>query len=247
MHLEQKPVGYLGSALVGMAFAAGGRRASARCSAPSSGWRRPRATSPAGMLLLAVYSAGLAVPFLVAAVARRVVSRLVPAVPALPAVGHAGQRRRCSSFVGDPAGDRRVHPAGGVAPGSLTAGCSCVRRAALAQLRRLLTLLQLLLQLLPAQQLPVAPAAGEQLGVGALLHDPAPVQHQDPVGVAHRGQPVGHDDAGAALQRIAQAPRGSGPRCARPPRSGRRPARTPADPAPGRARSRLAASGRRRG
>ena len=39
----------------------------------------------------------------------------------------------------------------------------------------------------------------------ALFHDPSAVEHQNPVGIAHRGQPVRHDDAGAADQRIPQA------------------------------------------
>ena len=45
----------------------GGRPASGRSWAASSGWRPPRATWPHGTLLLGAYSAGLAVPFLVAA------------------------------------------------------------------------------------------------------------------------------------------------------------------------------------
>ena len=69
LHLEQKPVGYLGSALVGMAFAAGWTP----CIGPVLGGILGLAASSAdvtrGMLLLAVYSAGLALPFLLAALA----------------------------------------------------------------------------------------------------------------------------------------------------------------------------------
>ena len=41
--------------------------------------------------------------------------------------------------------------------------------------------------------------------MGTLFHDPAAVENQDPVGIAYRRQPVRHDDACAAHQRIAQA------------------------------------------
>jgi cytochrome c-type biogenesis protein len=67
--LDRKPVGYLGSALVGMAFAAGWTP----CIGPVLGGILGLAATSTdvqrGMLLLAVYSAGLAVPFLLAAVA----------------------------------------------------------------------------------------------------------------------------------------------------------------------------------
>lgn len=69
LHLERKPVGYLGSALVGMAFAAGWTP----CIGPVLGGILGLAATSSdvsrGMLLLGVYSAGLAVPFLIAAVA----------------------------------------------------------------------------------------------------------------------------------------------------------------------------------
>jgi cytochrome c-type biogenesis protein len=69
VQVEQKPVGYLGSALVGMAFAAGWTP----CIGPVLGGILGLAATShdvsRGMLLLAVYSAGLAVPFLIAAVA----------------------------------------------------------------------------------------------------------------------------------------------------------------------------------
>jgi cytochrome c-type biogenesis protein len=69
LHLERKPVGYLGSALVGMAFAAGWTP----CIGPVLGGILGLAATSAdvsrGMLLLGFYSAGLALPFLIAAVA----------------------------------------------------------------------------------------------------------------------------------------------------------------------------------
>ena len=69
MQLEQKPLGYLGSAVVGMAFAAGWTP----CIGPVLGGILGLAATSAdvtrGMLLLAVYSAGLALPFLLAAIA----------------------------------------------------------------------------------------------------------------------------------------------------------------------------------
>jgi cytochrome c-type biogenesis protein len=69
VHLERKPVGYLGSALVGMAFAAGWTP----CIGPVLGGILGLAATSTdvtrGMQLLAVYSAGLALPFLIAAVA----------------------------------------------------------------------------------------------------------------------------------------------------------------------------------
>ncbi len=68
-HLERKPVGYLGSALVGMAFGAGWTP----CIGPVLGGILGLAATSSdvsrGMQLLAVYSAGLAIPFLIAAVA----------------------------------------------------------------------------------------------------------------------------------------------------------------------------------
>lgn len=69
VHLERKPVGYLGSALVGMAFGAGWTP----CIGPVLGGILGLAATTndvaRGMQLLAAYSAGLAVPFLIAAVA----------------------------------------------------------------------------------------------------------------------------------------------------------------------------------
>ena len=67
LHLENKPLGYLGSVLVGMAFAAGWTP----CIGPVLGGILTMASTQQdlarGAGLLAVYSAGLAVPFLVTA------------------------------------------------------------------------------------------------------------------------------------------------------------------------------------
>jgi cytochrome c-type biogenesis protein len=69
LHLERKPIGYLGSALVGVAFGAGWTP----CIGPVLGGILGLAATSSdvsrGMQLLAVYSAGLALPFLIAAVA----------------------------------------------------------------------------------------------------------------------------------------------------------------------------------
>lgn len=69
LHLDRKPVGFLGSALVGMAFAAGWTP----CIGPILGGILTLAGNSGdvrrGIGLLAAYSAGLAVPFLIAAAA----------------------------------------------------------------------------------------------------------------------------------------------------------------------------------
>lgn len=69
VHLERKPVGFLGSGLVGMAFAAGWTPCIGPVLGAILGLAATSADLGRGMLLLAVYSAGLAVPFLLAAVA----------------------------------------------------------------------------------------------------------------------------------------------------------------------------------
>ena len=69
VNLEQKPVGYLGSALVGMAFAAGWTPCIGPVLGAILGLAATSTDVTRGMLLLGVYSAGLAVPFLVAALA----------------------------------------------------------------------------------------------------------------------------------------------------------------------------------
>ena len=69
LHLEQKPVGFLGSGLVGMAFAAGWTPCIGPVLGAILGLAATSSDVSRGMLLLAVYSAGLAVPFLVAAIA----------------------------------------------------------------------------------------------------------------------------------------------------------------------------------
>lgn len=67
LHLQNKPLGYLGSLFVGMTFAAGWTP----CIGPILGGILTVASASEtvgrGMVLLAAYSAGLAVPFLVAA------------------------------------------------------------------------------------------------------------------------------------------------------------------------------------
>ena len=69
LHLDRKPVGYLGSVLVGMAFGAGWTP----CIGPILGGILTMAAAETslsrGMLLLGAYSLGLAVPFLLAAYA----------------------------------------------------------------------------------------------------------------------------------------------------------------------------------
>lgn len=69
MHIDRKPMGFLGSLLVGMAFAAGWTP----CIGPILGGILTLAGASGsvsqGVWLLAAYSAGLAVPFLVAAFA----------------------------------------------------------------------------------------------------------------------------------------------------------------------------------
>jgi len=69
VHLRDKPLGYLGTIVVGMAFGAGW----SPCLGPILGAILMYATTVAdmhrGLVLLTAYSAGLAVPFLVAAVA----------------------------------------------------------------------------------------------------------------------------------------------------------------------------------
>jgi cytochrome c-type biogenesis protein len=69
IHLERKPVGYLGSLLVGMAFAAGWTPCIGPVLGAILGLAATSGDVTRGMGLLAVYSAGLALPFLIAAVA----------------------------------------------------------------------------------------------------------------------------------------------------------------------------------
>ena len=76
LHLADKPVGYLGTVLVGIAFGAGWTP----CIGPILGsiliYTSSTADLGRGLLLLGAYSLGLAVPFLVAALA---VNHFVPA------------------------------------------------------------------------------------------------------------------------------------------------------------------------
>ena len=69
VQVEQKPVGYLGSALVGMAFGAGWTPCIGPVLGAILGLAATAHDVSRGMLLLGAYSAGLAVPFLIAAVA----------------------------------------------------------------------------------------------------------------------------------------------------------------------------------
>jgi cytochrome c-type biogenesis protein len=69
VHLERKPLGYLGSALVGMAFAAGWTPCIGPVLGGILGMAATSSDASRGMLLLGFYSAGLALPFLIAAAA----------------------------------------------------------------------------------------------------------------------------------------------------------------------------------
>ncbi|MBK6421387.1 MAG: cytochrome c biogenesis protein CcdA [Gemmatimonadetes bacterium] len=67
VHLQDKPLGFLGSVLVGMAFAAGWTPCIGPILGGILGLASAADTFGRGMLLLGAYSAGLAVPFLLAA------------------------------------------------------------------------------------------------------------------------------------------------------------------------------------
>jgi len=69
LQMEQKPVGLLGSALVGMAFGAGWTPCIGPVLGAILGLAATTQDLSRGLLLLALYSAGLAVPFLLAAAA----------------------------------------------------------------------------------------------------------------------------------------------------------------------------------
>ena len=69
MYMQEKPLGYLGSVLVGMAFAAGWVPCIGPILGAILGLAPTEADFTRGMMLLAAYSAGLAVPFLLAAFA----------------------------------------------------------------------------------------------------------------------------------------------------------------------------------
>ena len=51
-----------------------------------------------------------------------------------------------------------------------------------------------------AAEVEVQPAAGHQLVVRPLLHEPAPLEHEDQVGVADRAQAVRDDEDGPAVE-----------------------------------------------
>jgi cytochrome c-type biogenesis protein len=69
IQIEDKPVGYLGSSLVGMAFAAGWVPCIGPILGAILGLAATQADFSRGMGLLAAYSAGLAIPFIAAAFA----------------------------------------------------------------------------------------------------------------------------------------------------------------------------------
>lgn len=69
LQVEDKPVGYLGSSLVGMAFAAGWVPCIGPILGAILGLAATEADFTRGMALLGAYSAGLAIPFLLAAFA----------------------------------------------------------------------------------------------------------------------------------------------------------------------------------
>ncbi len=69
VHLDRKPMGYLGSVLVGMAFAAGWTPCIGPILGGILGLAATEETVSRGIVLLGAYSLGLAVPFLVAAFA----------------------------------------------------------------------------------------------------------------------------------------------------------------------------------
>jgi cytochrome c-type biogenesis protein len=69
LQLEEKPIGYLGSLLVGMAFAAGWTPCIGPVLGAILGLAATSSDLAKGTLLLVAYSAGLAVPFLLAALA----------------------------------------------------------------------------------------------------------------------------------------------------------------------------------
>ncbi len=69
VHLERKPLGYLGSVLVGMAFGAGWTPCIGPLLGAILGLAASQADVQRGVVLLGVYSAGLAVPFLLTAYA----------------------------------------------------------------------------------------------------------------------------------------------------------------------------------
>jgi Cytochrome c biogenesis protein len=121
VQMEHKPVGYLGSILVGMAFAAGWTPCIGPVLGAILGLAATSTDLTRGTLLLAAYSAGLAVPVPARRHRPRIVSGMVSAVPTLPALGDATERST-AGLRGAAHGDRRVHASGGMAA-AVHAGC----------------------------------------------------------------------------------------------------------------------------
>ena len=69
VHIQDKPVGYLGSVLVGLAFGAGWTPCIGPILAAILTFTAAEASIGQGMVLLLAYSLGLAIPFLIAALA----------------------------------------------------------------------------------------------------------------------------------------------------------------------------------
>ena len=51
---------------------------------------------------------------------------------------------------------------------------------------------------------PVQPVSSQKFGMGALLHNPPFVHHQDHIGPVHGGNPVGNDKRRAPLHQVHQ-------------------------------------------
>jgi hypothetical protein len=65
--------------------------------------------------------------------------------------------------------------------------------------KRRLRLRVVVLSYLEPEQFRVAAVVAHQVRVGAVFEDPTLVQDIDPVGAAHRGQPVRHEDDAASV------------------------------------------------